>query len=84
MLGLAGAFAIASALGPSGLSSLAALRAEVAGAEAREQKLSEEKRLLILRVEALHDNLKVIESVARDNLGLIRPGEKVIRFEESR
>ena len=81
LLGVALALGVASALGEGGLSRVSRLRAERDRAAARNTSLAAENAQLIARVEALRGDPEVIATVARDQLGLVRPGEIVIRFE---
>ncbi|MDF1565032.1 MAG: septum formation initiator family protein [Deltaproteobacteria bacterium] len=81
LLGAAIALAAASALGEGGFARVQRLQDEHARAEARNAALAAENEQLIARVEALRDDPEIIATVARDQLGLVRPGEIVIRFE---
>ena len=53
----------------------------VQGAEARVEALAQERQQLIRRVRGLRSDPYEIEATARAKLGMVRPGEVVIRFE---
>ena len=59
------------------------MRREVMRLDAQVQKESETKRQLNAAVESLSNDPKAIERLAREKLGLAKPGETVIRFEEA-
>ncbi len=82
-MGLSALLGVHSALGEGGLSRVERLRGERVRAEARNARLAGENADLIARVRALRDDPEIIATVARDQLGLVRPGEIVIRFEVS-
>ncbi len=54
---------------------------QVRGARALVDELAQEREQLIKHVRGLHSNPYEIEAVARVKLGMVRPGEVVIRFE---
>jgi len=80
-LGLALVLGVLSATGDRGLSRVRRLRAEREQAAERNRRLAAENARLIARVKALKDDPETIASVARDQLGLVRSGEIVVRFE---
>ncbi len=53
----------------------------VRGAEARVEALAQERQQLIRHVRGLRSDPYEIEATARAKLGMVRPGEVVIRFE---
>ncbi len=55
---------------------------QVRGARALVEELAQEREQLIQYVRGLHSNPYEIEAVARVKLGMVRPGEVVIRFED--
>lgn len=81
LLGLSLALGVLSALGEGGLSRVERLQTDHELALLRNARLAAENGRLIARVKALRDDPEIIASVARDQLGLVRPGEIVIRFE---
>ncbi len=80
LVGLAVVSAAVSALSEDGLSRVAALEAEVARIRRLNAELQAENARLALRIEALRHDDETIERVAREELGLVRPGEVVFRF----
>ena len=54
---------------------------QVRSARARVEELAQEREQLIRHVRGLRSNPYEIEAVARLKLGMVRPGEVVIRFE---
>ena len=75
--------AVLSASGEKGLRRLSAFSGEVARIEALNAALEAENARLAREIDALRNDPAAAEAVARDELGLIRPGEKVFRFEAS-
>lgn len=59
------------------------MRREVMRLDAQVQQEAEAKRQLSAAVEALSNDPKAIERLAREKLGYAKPGETVIRFEEA-
>lgn len=57
------------------------MRREVMRLDAQVQQEAEAKRQLSAQVEALNNDPKAIERLAREKLGYAKPGETVIRFE---
>ncbi len=57
------------------------MRREVMRLDAQVEKEAEAKRQLSAAVEALSNDPKAIERLAREKLGYAKPGETVIRFE---
>lgn len=55
---------------------------QVRGARALVEELAQEREQLIQHVRGLRSNPYEIEAVARVKLGMVRPGEVVIRFED--
>ena len=80
-IGLALVLAVVSALGERGLRRVNRVSLEVARIEALNSELEAENEQLSREVEALRNDPLAAEAVARDELGLIRPGERVFRFE---
>lgn len=64
------------------LSKLKALKKENEKIEARIKDLSNENDLLKLKIEALKNDERYIEITARHELGMIKDGEKIIRFKK--
>ncbi len=80
VVGLSVALAAASALGPRGVRHLRRLDREAARIEAADAALEAQNDRLILRIDALRNDPRTLESVARDELGMVKPGEVVFRF----
>lgn len=59
------------------------MRREVMRLDEQVRKESETKRQLNASVEALSNDPKAIERLAREKFGYAKPGETVIRFEET-
>ncbi|RMG10784.1 MAG: septum formation initiator family protein [Deltaproteobacteria bacterium] len=80
LVGLALVLAAASAFSEGGLPRVQRLEAEVARIEALNASLEQENAGLLLEIQALRSDDAAIERVAREELGLVRPGEIVFRF----
>lgn len=76
---LAGLF-VAAFLGDRGVLQLLRLRTEVEALHHEVQALEAENERLSHAIAELRDNPDVIERIAREELGLVRPGERVLRF----
>jgi cell division protein FtsB len=68
--------------GETGLFPLLELRKQVAGAEGRLIDLQGERDRLIGEISALRSDPFAVETFARRELGMVRPGEVVIRWGE--
>jgi cell division protein FtsB len=64
----------------NGLRALFKVKAELALTEDRLAKLWSERVELVARTERLRSDPFEIESVARESLGMVRPGELVVRL----
>jgi len=64
------------------LSKLEALKNENQKIEDRIKNLSSENDLLKLKIEALKNDDRYIEITARHELGMIKDGEKIIKFKK--
>ena len=60
------------------------MRKEVLRLDAQIQKQVDGEKQLRASIEALRNDPKVVERLARETLGYARPGETVIRFEDAR
>ena len=69
--------------GDTGLVPLARLRDQVDLLRERAQALERERRALLADVRALRRDAEAVEAVAREDLGMVRPGELVIRWPDS-
>lgn len=69
-------------LDPEGLSKTRRLRADYVSVMATNEGLAKENERLRRDVKALADDPAELERAAREELGLIRPGEVVFRLEE--
>ena len=75
--------ALLSAVDSSGLRKANRLAAEAERVEAENRKVAEEKARLTREVKALRSDPAAMERAAREDLGLVRPGERVYRVEAS-
>jgi len=64
----------------NGLGAIFHLESELAAADVRLDRLREERAELLLRAERLRSEPFEIEAVARESLGMARPGEIVVRL----
>ncbi len=64
----------------NGLGVIPKLEAELQAADVRLDRLREERAELLLRAERLRTEPFEIEAVARESLGMARPGEIVVRL----
>ncbi len=67
----------------NGLRAVFHLGAELDAADVRLDRLREERAELLLRAERLRSDPFEIETVARESLGMARPGEIVVRLPRS-
>ena len=74
---------VAGVLGDKGVLQLWRLRAEVEGLNRDVQALEAENERLSRAIAELRDDPSVLERIAREELGLVRPGERVLRFPRS-
>ncbi len=73
----------AGLFGDNGALQLWRLRSEVQSLRREVQALEAENERLAKAITDLRDNPAVIERIAREELGLVRPGERVLRFPRS-
>jgi cell division protein FtsB len=66
----------------SGLPAWLRLRAELTASQARIEALSARAKTLREQIEALEQDPFAIERAIREELGLARPGERVVRFSQ--
>jgi cell division protein FtsB len=66
-----------------GLGELRDLAGRVANAETRVRELERERVELRMRARGLRADPFEVETVARESLGMLRPGERVVRFAPS-
>jgi cell division protein FtsB len=66
-----------------GMSDIQRLRERKEYLEKRNSALHKKSRQLELRRQRLHQDPHLIEDLARDRLGLVRPGERRVEFEET-
>lgn len=64
----------------NGLRAVFSVKGELRQAESRVEKLWSERVDLVERAERLRTDAFEIESVARESLGMVRPGEIVVRL----
>ena len=77
------ALLVTAVFGDKGVLELWRLRSEVAALHRDVQALEAESERLSRAITDLRDNPAVIERIAREVLGLVRPGERVLRFPKS-
>ncbi len=75
--------AAVSASGEKGLKRLRSLSAEVRQIEESNAEIEAFNTRLSRQIEALRNDPAAQEALAREELGLVRPGDRVFRFEES-
>lgn len=75
------AFAVSTVFGPQGLSSLARMRAESNQLNRSVTELQADNERLQARIQQLESDDRYIEKIARERLGLVKPGEVVYRFD---
>jgi len=78
--GLLGLLLAAAFLGDNGVLPLWRLRGQVETLHREVQTLEAEHERLSRAVSGLRDDPQVMERIAREDLGLVRPGERVLRF----
>jgi cell division protein FtsB len=66
--------------GENGVRAIFQLQRELDVADLRLDRLREERAALLLRAERLRSDPLEIESAARESLGMVRPGEIVVRL----
>jgi cell division protein FtsB len=66
--------------GNRGLISLVKMKLEKHGIEKEVEMLEEQNKLEIREIQGLKQDLKTIERIAREDLGLVKKGEVVFRF----
>lgn len=78
--GLLVLLAAAALLGDHGVLRLWQLRQEVTDLHRQVQGLEAENERLGRAIDRLREDPSVIEQIARERLGLVKPGERVLRF----
>lgn len=73
---------LSALVGDGGVARHGPLRRELRALEAEVQTLDAANRSLSREVEALRSDPEYMESVARDELGWVRPGERVVVFRD--
>ncbi|HEV8675567.1 MAG TPA: septum formation initiator family protein [Methylomirabilota bacterium] len=73
----------AAVLGDNGVLQLRRLRAEVESLHRDVQALEAENERLSRAIAELRHDPTALERIAREELGLVRPGERVLRFPRS-
>jgi len=71
-------------LGEKGIFNLLRLRKEVARIKDRNLKLEEENQKLKEEVKRLQSDKRYIEEIARKELGMVKEGEIIYRFEDKK
>lgn len=69
---------VTAVFGKKGVMDIHQLRVELAGLESEVQKLKQDKAALESEIRLLKKDPMAVEKAARKELGLIKPGEKVI------
>jgi cell division protein FtsB len=83
VIGVLLALAVTAVFGDGGVLALRRLRGEVAALRQAVEALEAENARLTQAIAELRDDPAVIERIAREELGLVRPGERVLRFPRS-
>jgi cell division protein FtsB len=83
VLGVLALLVGAAVLGDTGILHLWRLRAEVEALHRDVQGLEAENERLTRAIAELRTDPAAVERVAREELGLVRPGERVLRFPRS-
>jgi cell division protein FtsB len=83
VLAILGVVVAAALLGDRGALHLWRLRTEVEAIHGEVRALEAENEQLARVIADLHDDPATIERIAREELGLVRPGERVLRFPRS-
>lgn len=78
--GILGLLVAAAVLGDNGALQLWRLKSEVETLHKEVQALEAENDRLTQAITELRDDPSVLERIAREELGLVRPGERVLRF----
>jgi cell division protein FtsB len=73
---------LSALVGDGGVARHGPLRRELGTLEREVRALEAENRALSREVEALRTDSEYMESVARDELGWVRPGERVVVFRD--
>jgi cell division protein FtsL len=74
---------VVAVFGDNGVLALRRLRGEVDTLVREVRSLEAENERLSRQISELQEDPAVIERIAREELGLVRPGEKVLRFPRS-
>lgn len=69
------------AYGPQGIGQARVLQRELERLQQSNEKLQRDNGELQHRIERLRGSRRAVERVARDELGLVRPGDLVFQFE---
>ena len=67
-------------LDDKGLPRYRSLRAQLTRVEANNEKLEREVKELHRQVKLLRDDPQALERIARDDLGMVKPGELIFQF----
>ena len=81
--GVLGLLLIAAVFGDNGILHLRRLRADIGNLHREVQALEAENERLSRAITDLRTDPAVIERIAREELGLVRPGDRVLRFPRS-
>lgn len=83
VLAVLGGLAVTAVFGDAGVFALRHLRGELAALRREVEALEAENARLAQAIAELREDPAVIERIAREELGLVRPGERVLRFPRS-
>lgn len=84
LLGLAALFLLANDIfGAHGFLAMRRLEKDIKEARQEIDRLNSENRDLAEQVKALRSDPHLIEKIARDELGLVRPGDVIIRIPQA-
>jgi cell division protein FtsB len=82
LIGAVGAVTLLALDSTNGLGRLVSLRDHAGQLEGRISDLEDERRVLASRIHALRSDPLAVERLAREKLGMVRPGEIVLRLPE--
>lgn len=83
VVGIVALLGLSALVGDNGVLALWRLRGEVDVLNREVRALEAENARLARAIDDLRENPAVIERIAREELGLVRPGERVLRFPRS-
>ncbi len=73
---------IYSVKGKHGILKIIELKHEIANIKSDSEKISKENNVLQMKIEALKKDRKAVESIAREELGMVREDEVLLLFKD--